>query len=93
MADGQRSAIHKVDTTQLATKKPVHQQVRGQEQAWHQGHKAFMAGQLVEVGAVLVLQPMEPEVLERLVRRGVQQHHDEQHLCQREDASAAPLTI
>ena len=35
MTDGQLGAIHKVDATPLSTK-PVHQQVRRQEQSWHQ---------------------------------------------------------
>ena len=71
MTDHQLGAIHKIDATPL-TAKPVHQQVRRQEQAWHQGHKALIAGQLVEVGAVLFLHLMGSEVLERLVRRDVE---------------------
>ena len=78
MTNRQLGAIHKVDAAPL-TSKPVHQQVRRQEEAGHQGHKAFVTGQLVAVGAILLLQPIEPEGLERLVRRGVEKHHDEQH--------------
>ncbi len=67
MTDHQLGAIDNMDPGSLATE-IMEQEVKGQQELQHQGHKPAGAGEISKAVSQLLFQAMAPEMLEVLVR-------------------------
>ena len=57
----------------------MQEEVEGQQQPRHQGHKPAIAGDITQAVAEFLLCAIGPERLEVLVGREMKQHHDGEH--------------
>ena len=71
----------------------MQEEVRGQQEPWHQGHKSAIAGELAKAMAELLLHAIAADVLEILVGGELEEYHDEKHLAEGERVCPAALAV